>query len=272
MNRCNFERRSILILIWFIVLVAPSSAQSNEPQLSGPKPLHVAEDDKLRPATAPPASGETLQQNRRQLPNEASASAAPYYNNYFDTFRLGPGDVISITVFNEPRYSLPTVTVPPDGKIDYPLIGQVFTTGRTIEDIGREVKLRIGEYITDPSVSVNILQIRSAQVNIIGEVGRPGPLILTRRMTVFEALAEAGGITPMGKGSEVAILRQQPDGSISVLPFNFDQAKKGRGFEQNAYLVPGDTIVVQGNLYQKLRQVSAFTSIAGLIRFLFFAF
>ena len=75
-----------------------------------------------------------MQANRQEQMSEEEAAITPYYNNFFNTYRLGPEDIISVDVFNQPRYSRANITIPPSGRISLALIpGGVFVNGKTVE-------------------------------------------------------------------------------------------------------------------------------------------
>ena len=120
----------------------------------------------------------------------------PYYNNYLKEYRLGPQDVISIEVFGQcPDYCKTGITVPPTAKISYPLIREgVFVGGKTIEQIQDEITKKLDEYIIDPKVTVSLEKVGSARYSVIGEVGQPGVRLMERRLSVYEAIVESGGI------------------------------------------------------------------------------
>src|SRR5437762_2139888 len=115
-------------------------------------------------------------------------------------YRLGPGDSIRITVFQNPNLTLET-RITQDGTITYPLIGSVkigdMTIARAEQTIARA--LDDGNFIKEPQVTILSLNIRSSQVSVLGLVNRPGRFPLeTFNVRVSEMLALAGGIAPTG--------------------------------------------------------------------------
>ena len=130
------------------------------------------------------------------------AAVNPYYNNFFSTYRLGPEDVISVEVFNQPRYSRTNIIVPPSGRISLSLIqGGVFVNGKTVDEVAEVIKKRYDEYIIDPQVTVSLDKASSYRYSVIGDVGQPGIRLMNHRMTVTEAIAEAGGVLSTGNKS-----------------------------------------------------------------------
>jgi len=205
------------------------------------------------------------QANRRGMMSEEEAAIVPYYNNFMTTYHLGPEDVISISVFGQDRYSRTGITVPPHGRISYPLIPEgIFVAGKTIEQVQEELTKKLDEYIIDPKISVSLDKAASARYAVLGDVGTPGMKVMTRRMSVYEAVAEAGGVLNTGDKSKVFIVRLKPDGMPMQIPVNLKQIERGRA--EMAFLVPGDQVIVPGNKWKSIEQVLRLTSIVSFAR------
>lgn len=201
---------------------------------------------------------------RREEKSEVEAAVIPYINNFFTTTRLGPEDVINVDVFDKPNYSRPNITIPPDGAISYPQIGRVVVAGRTIPEVEKELRDRLMEYIIDPQVTVQLVASHSQKIFIVGDVATPGIYEMTRRMNVTEALAKAGYITRYGNKKKIHVLRMQPNGDTQALPVNMSEVERGK--EKDIFLVPGDTVVVPGNLFKTIDQVMGAAMIASWMR------
>jgi len=91
---------------------------------------------------------------------------------------------------------------------------------------------------------VMVQQINSQKFNILGQVARPGSFPLTLTTTVLDAIAQAGGFRDFAKQKGIYILRQDPNGGESRIPFNYKDVIKGKNPAQNIKLEPNDTIVV----------------------------
>jgi polysaccharide export outer membrane protein len=201
---------------------------------------------------------------RREDQSEEEAAILPYINNFFATTRLGPEDVISVDVFDQPNYSRANLIVPPNGRISYPLIGHIIVAGRTTEDLEKEITEKLAEYIRQPKVSVQMVQVHSLKYLVIGDVTTPGIYEMTRRLTVTEALAKAGYITRFGDLSKVAVLRMQKDGSTMPIPINMKEVERGK--LQDIYLTPGDTVVVPGNKLKTVDKVMSLVTLSYWMR------
>jgi len=189
------------------------------------------------------------------------AAIVPYYNNFFMNYRLGPEDVISINVFNQDRYSKQGVKVPPSGRIYLALIPEgIFVNGKTPDQVAELIKKRYDEFIIDPQVSVSLDQAGSYRYSVVGDVAQPGIRLMARRLSVSEAVAEAGGVLQTGNRSRVVLLRRQQDGTLKPITVNLAAIYKGQS-PDSIYLVPGDQVIVPGNRLKKLQTIMGFTQV-----------
>jgi polysaccharide export outer membrane protein len=205
------------------------------------------------------------QTNRRDQSSEEEA-IIPYYNNFFMTYRLGPEDVISVTVFGQDRYSKSGITIGPSGRISLALIpGGIFVNGKTVDQVAELIKKRYDEYIIDPQVSVSLDRAGSYRYSVIGDVAQPGIKLMSRRLSVTEALSEAGGVLQTGNRSKVFVLRRQANGTLTPIPVNVSAIYRGQA-PDSVYLVPGDQVVVPGNTLKKLQTIMGFTQVLSFAR------
>lgn len=267
---------TIAIVFVLIAGVNVAGQTQNDPQKERPrttgqdtkKTQKPVRGDRLEPDDTPRTPSdvsEDIQANRQeQLSEEAAIN--PYYNNFFSTYRLGPEDVISVDVFNQERYSRKGITVPPSGRISLSLIpGGVFVNGKTVDEVAEIIKKRYIEFIIDPQVTVSLDKASSYRYSVIGDVGQPGVRLMNHRMTVTEALAEAGGVLSTGDKSNVVVLRRQEDGNLQPIRVNVSAIYKGR-VPDSTYLVPGDQIIVPGNKLKKWQQIMGFANVLSFAR------
>ncbi len=158
------------------------------------------------------------------------------------SYTIGPEDVLNISVWKEPDFSV-TGPVRPDGKISLPLIGDVQAAGKTPETLTADLTVLLKKYVEQPRVTVMVNAINSRRVFLLGEITRPGPIVITPGMTVLQAIAAAGGPTVYANSKKIYVLRTE-NGKESRFPFNYKDAIKGTITAQNILLKPGDTIVV----------------------------
>ena len=148
-----------------------------------------------------------------------------------ESYHLGAGDRVRVTVFNEPALT-GEYNITPGGALAFPLIGVVNAGGRTIDVVQQELAARLGEgYVNDPRVSVEVLTYRPFY--ILGEVNRPGEYSYASGMTVEQAIARAGGFTYRANEKTV-FLRRQTGAGESAVPLRSAQVA----------VLPGDTIRV----------------------------
>jgi polysaccharide export outer membrane protein len=164
---------------------------------------------------------------------EQSAATASYI--------IGADDSIQVTVWKEPTLSA-TLPVRPDGKITLPLINDIQAAGLTPMQLSASIAARLAVFVTNPVVDVSVLAVNSKRVFVIGEIMHVGPIAITPGMTILQAIASAGGLTPYANRKHMYILRGDP-GKQTKIPFDYNRALK-KGDMQGIILVPDDTIVV----------------------------
>ncbi|QJB55327.1 polysaccharide biosynthesis/export family protein [Pseudodesulfovibrio sp. zrk46] len=159
-------------------------------------------------------------------------------------FKLGAGDVLEVSVWGDEALTRPNVIIRPDGKVSFPLVGDMVAAGKTVEQLRKEFEKRIQEYVSDAPVTIMLQQLGSPQVYIVGKVNRPGVYLMSGQITVLQALALAGGMTPYAESDEILVVRAGKEGKQQYLPFDYVKAVAGDGLEQNINLQPGDTVLV----------------------------
>lgn len=180
------------------------------------------------PAPAPTSAAE---------PTPALGAGGPVDNN---TYVIGADDALQVTVWQETQLSGP-VTVRPDGKISLPLIHDIQAAGFTPTQLSNNIAQGLSKFLTDPTVEVTVTAVKSKYIYMVGEVGHVGPISIAPGMTVLQAIASAGGLSPYANAKKIYILRGTPAHQKQI-PFNYKKAIKGD--MQGIVLEPGDTIVV----------------------------
>src|SRR5437016_5994309 len=181
---------------------ADTDAKTSDDKSSDTK----TDKDKRKPAPEVTADGKT---NRTDEASEEEA-IVPYYNNFFTNYRLGPEDVISVNVFQQEKYSKQGIKIPPSGRVYLALIPDgLFVNGKTPDQVAELIKKRYDEFIIEPQVSVSLDQAGSYRYSVVGDVAQPGIKLMSRRLSVTEAVAEAGGVLQTGNRSRVVVLRKQ---------------------------------------------------------------
>lgn len=157
-------------------------------------------------------------------------------------YQVGPGDQLEIAVWKDEALTK-TVVVLPDGKITFPLIGDVVAGGKTIADLKQELSRLLSRFVPDLVLSVEVKQSNSMLVYVIGRVNQPGRLVLNTRINVLQALAMAGGFTPYASKDRVKVFRQE-NGATRMHQFRYTDVVEGKRLDENIELRRGDVIVV----------------------------
>lgn len=155
---------------------------------------------------------------------------------------IGPGDVLDIAVWKDEALTK-LVTVLPDGKISFPLIGEVTAAGKTLAVLHKELEVKLNRFVPDVSLSMVVAQVNSMLIYVIGRVNNPGRFVLNANVNVLQALAMGGGLNPFAKRGKIKIFREE-GGETKTFPFDYDEVAKGEALEQNIRLRRGDVIVV----------------------------
>ena len=157
-------------------------------------------------------------------------------------YLIGPNDVLDIYVWKEPELTR-EIIVMPDGRITFPLIGQVMAQGRNVAELREIISEKLESYVTAPEVTVIVKQTLSQRIYVIGKANGPGPYPLEPNMTVIQALSAAGGFAEWADEKNVLIVRREGAKEIQIR-FNYKEFVSGKNLKQNILLKPNDTIVV----------------------------
>jgi polysaccharide biosynthesis/export protein len=234
--------------------------------------------DESRPRTVNQKSYPGVALDERSLNPTESASPADeaaiqsqinaIYRSFYNSYRLGPGDIIAIYIDKHPEDSVQKVAVSPVGRIYFPLMGDIAVVGKTLPQLQEYLTNGAAEFIKEPRLTLALLEAQSAKVGVLGDVKTPGLLVMTRPLRVLDAITVAGGILDTGS-SNVSILRQYEDGRVQVLRVDMKKILKGKANpEENAFLRPGDTVVVHGNLFKTFTKLSSVVGVTSLVTFL----
>ena len=173
------------------------------------------------------------------LPAGAVDSAMPAAGQ---DYVIGPGDVLEISVWKEEALTK-LVTVLPDGKIQFPLIGEAMASGLTVTELKKEIETRLARFVPDPVLSVSLHQMNSLMIYVVGKVNNPGRFVLNTNVDVLQALAMSGGLNSFAKRGQIKIFRKN-NGETKSFDFDYDDVSEGKSLEQNIQLMRGDVIVV----------------------------
>lgn len=158
-------------------------------------------------------------------------------------YRLTPGDKLRVEVYKDAQLSQ-SLQVRPDGKVTLPLLGDIVAIDLTPIQLRDRIAESLKEYITNPVVTVIVVEASPVMVYVMGEVTQPGSIPMRGQMTVLQALAMAGGFREFANTKDIRILRKGRgnEKSVETIRFNYNDAVKG--YTKPVFLNPGDMVVV----------------------------
>lgn len=155
---------------------------------------------------------------------------------------IGYGDILNIDVWKDEALAK-QVTVLPDGRIAFPLIGEITAAGKTVAQLRREIETGLKRFVPDPILNVEVEQVNSMMIYVIGKVNHPGRFVLNANIDILQALAMAGGLNPFAKQDSIKVFRKNSQ-ETRMYNFNYDEVSEGKQLTQNILLKRGDVIVV----------------------------
>jgi polysaccharide biosynthesis/export protein len=181
---------------------------------------------------------------------QAASSAAPAVPEapptpvVSENYVIGPGDVLTVFVWRNPELTV-SVPVRPDGRITTPLAEAVTASGKTAEELAREIEKVLAEYVRSPQVNVIVTTPRGiiSEVKAVGQVKTPMGVAYRDGMTVLDLVLAVGGLTDFAAGNRAKIVRQQ-DGKPVDIRVKLNSILEGGDMSRNIPLRPGDVLVV----------------------------
>ncbi|WP_416398252.1 XrtA/PEP-CTERM system exopolysaccharide export protein [Allohahella sp. A8] len=174
---------------------------------------------------------------------EAALKAKP---QSLETYVLGPGDAVSVSVWRNPDLSTET-TIRPDGKLSSPLVGDLLAAGLSPEQLATAIEDRLSVYLKEPKVSVIVRNSNSYEftnrVRITGAVNNPQSIPYKEGVTILDLVLSAGGMTDFAKGGSAILYRQFQQQTV-VIPVDLEAIMNGGDIRANYRLLPGDVVTV----------------------------
>src|SRR5688572_15148635 len=187
-------KKSLMSCSMVILLAAAAAASAQTPGASAPAPVGAA-------GSSPTAVPDLPAAKSGSAPSAAAGS----------DYRLVNGDKLRIEVYREPQLSH-SLQIRPDGKISLPLAGDLAAAGQTPTALRDTIATSLKQYVTNPVVTVIVVETQPPTISVMGEVNNPGAVPLKGRMTVIEALAAAGGFKDFANTKNVTIRRSMANG------------------------------------------------------------
>lgn len=155
--------------------------------------------------------------------------------------RIQANDILVVSVLNEPEMNKET-KVSNDGKIDYYYIGDVQVAGQTVPEAQEKIRqLLMKDYFVNPQVGIQVKQYAQETVSVLGQVNRPGPILLPtdRRVDIVEVIGMAGDFSRLAKKSEIELRRKGKS-----VKFSYDDLRKITDPAKKVYVEPDDVVEV----------------------------
>jgi polysaccharide export outer membrane protein len=228
------RQSSLCALLAFVLACAPSlEAQQSTARARGAAPSARASGTQSRPPR--------------------SVAPSPGY-------RLGPGDVLGVSVARHPEMSVEEAPVNAAGRVSVPVVGQIAVSGKTLDQVQRELTSKFRVALVRPEVSVSLQQARAQTVSVLGTVENPGIFDLKPGWRVSDALAAAGGLTSRPEITEATLGRAKQ--KAAWLPLS--EILNDPGSRENRLLSHGDTLrfaaqTVQVSIAGQVKNPGAFT-------------
>lgn len=203
-----------------------------------------------------PAPHEEVIELPEQSVEEQLAELERLQNESFYVPTLGRGDVIDVAVYDEPDLTIEGIPIRPDGKISFPLVGDLQAEGLTVTELNQQLAEGLEKFILSPKVSVIVQEFNSQRYTIFGEVVEPGIYPLTTDISITSALASAGGLN---KGNFRATTVELADLSHAfiaregkVLPVDFTRLIRQGDMRYDISLRSGDYIYIPSGLSKEV--------------------
>jgi len=158
-------------------------------------------------------------------------------------YKIHAGDQLLVGVYDDPKMPPITITVTPDGKFSFPLIGILMAGGKTPEQLRVEMETKLRKFVSEPVVTVSITEVKGNVAYVIGQVSKPGAIVMNPAVNVLQALSIAGGGNPYAKLDSIIVIRNSAAGQ-RIMNFHYGQVANGKNLEQNVQLESGDVVVV----------------------------
>lgn len=162
-------------------------------------------------------------------------------------YLIGPGDVLSIYVYQSPELSVADLPVRPDGDISVPLVPDIKAIGKTSTELAHEIAFRLQRYVKDPNVTVMIRSFDGPfdrQIRVIGQATKPIAIPYRTGMTLLDVMIQTKGLTRFAAGNRAIIVRRGADGKEHDFRVRLGDLINDGDISQNVKMQPGDTLII----------------------------
>lgn len=183
-----------------------------------------------------------------------------------DDYIMTPGDQLQIYVLGHPDISSTrgntdmAYIVRPDGKLNFPLIGEIDVNGLTVYEFTNLLTKELSEFIVNPKITVNVAKLGTTRVFVMGEVSKQGMHELTKSHRVLDALGAAGGFTQKAAKKNIFLVRNIGKPGENVQQLNILNYMKKGDLSQNLVLHEGDCLFLTSNHKLTLQDIALLAS------------
>ena len=159
---------------------------------------------------------------------------------------IGPGDQLSVFVYQSPQLSLPSIPVRPDGRISMPLVSDIVAAGRTPSQLSSDLAKELTKYVRDPIVTVMVTGFvgpLDRQVRVIGEATDPTAIPYRAQLTVLDVMIQTRGLTRFAAGNRAIIVRRNGR-EQETIPVRLNDLIRDGDISKNVEMLPGDTLII----------------------------
>ena len=188
-------------------------------------------------------------------------TVGPQLERRYPRYVIQREDVLLLTFPLTPELNQ-TVTVQPDGFINLQNAGSLHVQGLTVPELTDGLKKAYAGTLHDPIIDVDLKDFQKPFFTVSGQVGKPGQYDLRADITVAEAIAVAGGLTPTAK-TQIFLFHRTSDSWYEVEKLNLKDVLHGKALNEDATLKPGDMIFVPESFITKFRKYVPYSVNAG---------
>ena len=161
-------------------------------------------------------------------------------------YLIGPGDTLSVFVYQAPQLSVPSLQVRPDGRISMPLIPDIAAAGKTPTALAKDIEGKLKEYVKQPNVSVIVSGFvgpLDRQIKVIGEATEPVAIPYRDGISVLDVMIQTKGLTRYAAGNSATIVRTS-GGQQQVIKVRLSDLLRDGDIKQTVAMLPGDTLII----------------------------
>jgi polysaccharide export outer membrane protein len=193
----------------------------------------------------------------------AEGIAKPAYR-----YRLGPLDLVRVSVWGRPEL-LTETEIAPDGRVALPLAGVVPVGALTLDEAAERIATQLKEFVRDPIVTIELREVKSNLIHVVGEVRVPGSVPYHNGMTFLEAVQKSGSYIAEFANVSHFLLVRDPLGAKQCFVYDMDEMLTDPDGQKDVFLQPGDVVYVPPRyvtqfsrwVNQALSPITAFTRV-----------